>query len=353
MFFNYFSPTLNENQSDDVLFSIIAEMELGNRFDSVISELAQTDYAKNKKIHYILKEIEDLLENTDSSIEEILTKYGVIYKDESVLIKHSKNLLFAFTKIAENRTEGKVFLKWVMSFALPPLGIVFIGLLIQIPLSEYFMGIFYSEILPEAERTKDYILDPNFPFYLKNLIWPKVFLLVYVSVIVLAVVMYRTIYKTNVSLIYKYNKVKFYDDFFYFFKIMDSMKKAESFLTTDQIFRHFSKNFDKSSLRTFFYEMGENASEFYKYFEKIQAPETVTLKIKKSEMYNTTWNNMNYEINGARRGFVWFLKRKRDAKIKMWDTWFRKILNMSAYTIVLIYIASTVGAFIIAIMGVL
>jgi len=100
--------------------------------------------------------------------------------------------------------------------------------------------------------------------------------------------------------------------------------------------------------------MGARGDEFFKDFERINAPRTVVNKIKKAERYNTLWEQMNYfDIEyGERKGFVKFLKSKRDSRMKLIQKWVSKPLTYSAYGFLIIYFGITVASIVKAIVGV-
>lgn len=344
----------NKKESDEVLSSIVAEMELGSDFIKVIEDLIHQDFKKNKKISGLLQEIKNLLENTSTSIEDALLMYNLIYQKEYILIKHSSNLAFAFVNILELRENGKEFNNWLLKFILTPFLIILFGFIIQIPLSSYFMDIFYNDIYPsiQGKRAGD-VIKPSFPFFLENLIWTKIFLGTYLTTAISLFVSYIYIEKNKIEILYKYFTTKFYDDFYYYFRLMDIMKKAEPHLTTDDIFIEMGAFAETNSMHLFFKNMGEKGEQFYKDFELIHSPSNVVMKIKRGEQYNTLWDTMNYEEDGNKKGFVWFLKNKRDTKLKLIHLWFNKPVVLISYFFVLSYIGITIGSFIVGIVGVM
>ncbi|MDD3466313.1 MAG: hypothetical protein PHE67_04110 [Campylobacterales bacterium] len=344
----------SRKESDEILSSIVAEMELGSDFISVIENLILQDYKKNKKISGLLQEIKNLIINTSTPIEDALLMYRLIYKKEYILIKHSSNLVFAFTNILDLRENGKVFNNWLFKFLLTPFLIILFGLIIQIPLSSYFMGMFFNDIYPAIQSTRaGGIITPSFPFFLENLIWTKFFLMCYIAIAVVLVWAYRYVEENRAELMYGFFPTKFYDDFYYYFRVMDIMKKAQQDLTSDAIFLEMGEYAESDSMAVFFKSMGERAEGFYKDFDEIAAPATVVMKIKRGEQYNTLWNTMNYEEHGERKGLVWFLRKKRDNKINLINTWASKSVVMFSYMLVIAYIGVTVGSFILGIVGVL
>ncbi|MDD3465944.1 MAG: hypothetical protein PHE67_02255 [Campylobacterales bacterium] len=344
----------SKRESDEIIAAIAAEMELGSDFISVLDDLANQDYKNDKKVSSLLKEIKNMVANSATPLEDILLMYGLIERKEHILIKHSSNLVFAMLNILELRENGKTFNPWLSKFIATPFLIVLAGLVLQIPLAAYFMDMFYNDIFPAIQNKKaGEAITPSFPFFLENLIWTKIFLFLYLSLAISLFLGYVYSLKYKVELVYKYLATKFYDDFYYYFRVMDIMKKAQPDLTTDAIFIEMGEHGESDSIRFFFKKMGEKAENFYEDFREIHAPEGVSMKIKRGEQYNTLWDTMNYEEDGLRKGFVWYLQKKRDNKIKLISTWLSKPTVMLSYMLVLAYISITIGSFIIAIVGVM
>lgn len=339
-----YSSTITKRQSDEILLDIAAEVELGASFDDILVDLATEDYSKDRKISSILKSLKADLGYLE--VEDILLKYRVISQDEYILVKNSSNLGAAIRNIIDLREEGKDFFRWLKNYLLAPIIIIALGFILQIPLTEALMRILNNEIIPAITASKGVAPLVHLPFYMENTLWTYFFAggFFLLCAGVWAGGVY--VYKRDPAFIYKTFTIKFYDDFFYFFKIMDMMKKAQPTLTVDAIFEEMGDSIDNDGIKKFFLSMGEKKDEFWFDFQQINAPFGVVKKIRKYEEHDTLFKELNFIVEGKKKGFLWFLKTKRDARMDSIHKWTSKTLLMLSYSFVLFYILITVTSFV-------
>ncbi|MDD5373327.1 MAG: hypothetical protein PHO62_07885 [Sulfurimonas sp.] len=345
--FNAF--TLTKRQSDELLQDIAAEIEIGANFDDILFDLATEDYSKNRKVSAVLKAIASDLEYLE--IEDILLKYKIISHDEYVLVKNSNNLAAAIRNIIDLREEGRRFFAWTKNYLLTPGVIAAAGVVLQIPLTETLSKILYTEIIPAITASKGSAPFVVLPFYMENTLWVYVFAALFFVIVGGIWGAWRYLYNTNPAFVYKHFEIKFYDDFFYYFKVIDIIKKSQPTLTVDVIFEEIGQSVSNERIKRFFLDMGEKKDDFWFDFERFGAPFGVVKKIKKYEEHDALFKELNFVENGKKKGFLWFLKTKRDSKMESIYKWTHKVLLMSAYTFVLFYILMTVVAFVGAIVS--
>lgn len=342
-----FSSSLTGRESDELLQDIAAEIELGANFDDVLLDLATQDYSRNFKVSSILKAITSEL--VYLQVEDVLLKYRIISEDEYVLIKNSTNLAAAIRNIIDLRDEGRVYFKWLKDYLLAPFIVVLMGFIVQIPLTTGISSILFGDIIPAITASKGSAPFIYLPFYMTEPIWTYVFLGVFLTLFAGIWIFLVSMYQRNPAWIYRLFALKFYDDFFYYFKIIDIMKKSQPTLTLDAIFEEIGEYIKNDGLKRFFLDMGEKKEDFWFEFERLGAPYTVVKKIRSSEVHDTFFKELNYLVDGKKKGFLWFLKTKRDTRMNSINKWTQKSVLMFAYSFVLFYILMTVASFVSAV----
>jgi hypothetical protein len=283
--------TISKEQSNSILYSILALLKIGHSLPFCIEVLLQVEKGSLKKryerIHYsIVKQ--------DIPISQALAKEGILKNLEIVILDNSLNSIDAINSILEIRELSTNFEKTVLKlFTFPCIAFV-IGLLIVYIAQPIFYDM-VTTLVQQVEISRGIKLgdEASLMWYLEDRQLVLNIIKIYIFFIVFLIILYFYLREYYPDIIYKLIPLKSLDDIPLILMLMNNLQKSG--LAQDRILRTLKEQSPKKGwIRLFSALLEENlhGNTIYNIFQGYGFPKNITAILKSSEISKTFWDNM-------------------------------------------------------------
>lgn len=283
---------VSKEKSTMFLYALRGALSRGLSIEKAIEMLSQV---QPKPLSKILKNITFLVKKKHKRIPDLLYQYGILNKNEKVILEQAKDAKFAINEILEMRKIQGQFLRSLIKLLWFPLLVLFAMPFLTHWLMSMFKGAIDNMILILKQKGIDFHYNiPHAFYYIYHPKW-----LYYQSIIVavftflfFAIYFYLLYYKP--SILYKIFKPAAYDDLPYILSYMSALNKVG--FPVEKIAEILGKSNIRPGWRRFFKNMQKKIKQgeyIYTEFKKMNFPEEMVIYMKYDEINGDLWESID------------------------------------------------------------
>lgn len=327
------SSLLNSRDSDLILLDLESEFTTYVALDDVLDSLQSNVYT-GKKAQIVKAMNDELLEGEE--IENIFRKYGLITIEEYLIFSKATSVKDAVNAVLEYRKDGNLFPQMMFTILFPFIFFGTIALLVIRIVGEFLMNYFNTEIKPIMAERVGFTPEISFPAMIQDSFFGNMIIGIWLLTIFASFFIFFRIYQKSPEVIYKFSKIKFYDDFIKYFSIADKMHQVGA--TGDEIMEFLKDKANPFGLREMFKEMYEHGSDYFITLQKFNAPGRLVSMVRRKENSSRFWNDLESDI-------LQYAKHIRGAQLGFFKKYFGKLFLYIGFIILFISLLVTFASF--------
>lgn len=290
---------ISKTQSTAMLMSLKSLLGLGHALPRCLLMLEEAE--ENGSVKKELSKINYLINEEHMHAPEALNRYKVISKEEMHMIEGAANTRQSILDILKIRSISANAEKTMMALFAWPIIAFPIGLMIVHLAQPRFYGL-ANMLIEKAEAVKGISLrdDISIPYFMQSQDTSLTIAIIYLAIVTFIVGGYFYLLQRYPQYIYKFFKLKTYDDIPIILLQMNGLKKAGK--NPPQIAKILGENPKRAGWKTFYAIIARNINaneKMYRAFEIYNFPKDVTMILKSAEMGKNFWDVVDSVIDYA------------------------------------------------------